>query len=298
VNHKAELYKLFGPVSIFTEGETYPEFHYTLFTYFSENSGKDPNTGMMVKIKPVLKLSGIVKLEGEIPADPLLIESIGRGSARRDLYKNKPTPGVIRPLVLFPEELEIPFFLVDDEEPDIMAIENMSNDEFNNRFENSVITLNPDAYDLFMTEHLLNLISGMFKFSNAFNNNYLNPIWIKEIIEKDLKKFSEKNPKPELVTMTVGDYIEDLLTEPLEFTQEELFMKCGPGVYYNFICRTTRSDTNRNPFHLTKGALQAISEAETVRKNVVRKGYNGKGGKRNQRKQRNRRTIRKGITLL
>jgi hypothetical protein len=280
VHHKGELYKLFGPVSIFTEGDLYPDFHYSLLNYHPSKPYIHPKTGIPRISKPVINLSGIVKLEGDTPANPDLIESIKFVSSGPEYFKRGPKQGAIAPLILDPIDLDEQFFVSaekDEELPDVSVLQSMSSEELNRKFKKFKIKVNPFAVDVLQAID----IPRMFKFSN---NDSINSDWIDEIIQLDLEEFSEEGPRPSLVDATVVGYIEDILTEPLGFSQEYLFEKCGPGVYYNFICRSMESNSTTNPFQVTNATLQGISEAEGTRKHVVRKGYNGTAGRReNQR---------------
>jgi hypothetical protein len=281
VHHKGELYKLFGPVSIFTEGDLYPNFHYNLLNYHPSKSSIHSKTRRPIITTAVINISGLVKLEGETPANPDLIESIRFISSGPDYFKQGPKQGAIAPLRLDPVDLDEQFFVAadDDEElPDVSVLQKMSSEELNRKFKHVKTKVSPFAMDV-----LLQVIDipQMFKFSN---DDSINSDWIDEIIQSDLEEFSKEVPRPKVLGATVLDYIEDILTESLEITQEYLFEKCGPGVYYNLICRSMESNSTTNPFQLTNSALQGITEAEASRKHVVQKGYN-----RNPRKRQSRR---------
>jgi hypothetical protein len=279
VGHKAELYKLFGPVSIFTEGEQYPDFVYTLLSYFSSKPYINSKSDMPRKSIPIIALSGLVKLEGDTPANPDLIESIRVISSGPEYFKQGSKEGVIKPLRLNPKILDVPLLLTNKKIPELSIIQTMSTSDRNKAFKNTMTVLNPQAAKIIKELD----IPQMFKFSN---DDYINSKWIEENIQLDLEEYSKEGPRPASLGLTIGDYIGDILTEPLEFSQEFLFENCGPGVYYNFICRSMLSDfSEANPFQLTTAALHGISEAETRRKMVVRNGQ-GQGRRRRRQNQR------------
>jgi hypothetical protein len=284
VGHKTELYNLFGPVSIFTEGEQYPNFDYTLFSYNPSQSYIDPKTGLSKLSTPAVTLSGVVKLEDDIPANPDLIESIRYISSGPEYFKQGPKSGVIAPLRINPKLLDEPLLLAKENLPDISVIKTMSSNERKKVFKDTMTVINPKAAKIIKSFEL----SKMYKFSNGFNG-FLNSDWAEDNIQEDLEDYSKEKPRPMSLEMTVKDYIEYIFSdeERMDFTQEELFKECGPGVYYNFICRSIEDDSESNPFQLTTAALHGISEAETGRKKVVRNAQAMRRGRRG-RKQKQR----------
>ena len=259
-HHKAELFKLFGPVSIFTEGDLYPEFYYSLFNYHPSRSYVNPRTGLQKQTTASAFLSGIVMLEGDAPAEPLLIESIRHMSSGHEEFKKTPKPGTVIPRRFHEQLLATPLFVADE------PVDREMNTSERKRLYKDIITrLNPEAANSIRKLRLPEL----FKFSSIPTADSVD-----ERIKEDLEDCSVERPRPVSISTTVGDYIQEILPEEnMTSSQEEVFELGGPGVYYNFVCRSMTPNSEPTPFKLTTAAMHGIYEAESRRKTVVRNAY-------------------------
>jgi len=270
-HHKAELFKLFGPVSIFTEGDLYPEFYYSLFNYHPSRSYVNPRTGLQKQTTASAFLSGIVMLEGETPADPLLIESIRHMSSGHEEFKKTPKPGTVIPRRFHEQLLTTPLFIADEPVNRLSlkgrpeGSQEMNTSERKRLYKDIVTRLNPEAANSIRKLRLPEL----FKFSSIPTADSVD-----ERIKEDLEDCSVERPRPVSISTTVGDYIQEILPEEnMTSSQEEVFEMGGPGVYYNFVCRSMNLNSEPTPFKLPTAAMHGIYEAESRRKTVVRNAY-------------------------
>lgn len=266
LRYKKELYKMFGPVTIFTEGDQYPNFKYLLFGFYNARA---------IKLPSLLRQSGIVRIKGDEPVDPLLVNSL---LSDRSIFTNKnihyrKIPGIVKARTINDEEFDTPIHLVDGLLPDITKYAGLTGKELKIRFKGSMLTINPAAEAIIKRLNLPELL----KFSNGPK---FNPAWLTEIVEDDLEYFREIKPINSWVNVTIGTYLDEILNEHFEITQEELFEKAGSGVYYNFVCRNISQNTPpENPFKLSNAEMHRISEAETHRKGFLHNVLSGAGKK-------------------
>ena len=270
-HHKAELFKLFGPVSIFTEGDLYPEFYYSLFSYHPSRSYVNPRTGLQKQTIASAFLSGIVMLEGDAPADPLLIESIRHMSSGHEEFKKAPKPGTVIPRRFHEQLLATPLFIADEPVNRLSlkgrpeGSQEMNTSERKRLYKDIITRLNPEAANSIRKLRLPEL----FKFSSIPTADSVD-----ERIKEDLEDCSVERPRPVSISKTVGDYIQEILPEEnMTSSQEEVFEMGGPGVYYNFVCRSMSPNSEPTPFKLPTAAMHGIYEAESRRKTVVRNAY-------------------------
>jgi len=281
LNHKKEIYKLFGPVTIFTEGELYPDFSYSLLSYYKALS-LDNAFGQTRKYT-TFKTSGFTRISPDVPVDPLLIRSLENDY--RVLHRILQThmlpfsPQNMDGSVKLINEglMKVPLLLVDGRKLDLEKIKAADPDKIAEIFKKNPTRLYFEAERIIRQINLPNL----FKFSNV--PEVLTSEDVQKEIDADLIQYKIVRPRPNSVDLDVHDYIKFFLAdELLDFTQMGLFEKAGPGVYYNFICRSNNSDIP-NPFKLKASNLQRVSEAATHRSifmhNVFKNSHKGAGRK-------------------
>ena len=273
LRYKKELYEMFGPVTIFTEGDLYPNFKYKLFGFYNSRAIKPDS-----KVPSLLRQSGVVRINGVEPVNPVLVDTL---LSDRSVFTGKNThyrksPGIVKVRSLSHEEFDTPVHLVDGVVPDLSKYSGLGGKEIKRRFKGSVLTINPAA------EAIINRLNlpELLQFSNGLEDKFTSS-WLAKIVANDLEYFTKSKPINSWVGVTVGIYLDEILSEE-EFiiTQEELFEQGGSGVYYNFICRTI-SETNVpvNPFKLGVAEMHSISEAETHRKGFLHNVLSGAGKK-------------------
>ena len=257
LRHKKELYEMFGPVTIFTEGDLYPNFKYRLFGFYNARASARPS---------LLRQSGFIRINGDEPVNPLLVNTL---LSDRSMFTGKNTqyqksPDIVKIRTLTDEEFDIPLHLVDGMVPDVSNYDGMNNKTINTRFGGSVITINPAAEAIINRLNLPELLT----FSNGLEDTFTSA-WLTKIVADDLDYFRESKPINSWAGVTVGTYLDELLSEEFVITQEELFELAGKGVYYNFICRNILQNGPVNPFKLSVVEMHSISEAETHRKGFL-----------------------------
>lgn len=269
LRYKKELYEMFGPVTIFTEGDLYPNFRYKLFGFYNT---RDIQPGS--KRPSLLRQSGFVRINGDTPVNPLLVDNL---LSDRSIFTGKNThyrknPGIVNVRALTHKEFDTPIHLVDGELPDLTKYSGLKK-----RFEGSILTINPEAEAIISGLNLPELL----KFSNGLEDKF-NSAWLTKIVADDVEYFKKSKPINSWVDVTVGIYLDELLSEECVITQEELFDLAGKGVYYNFICRNISQNDSVNPFKLGVAEMHRISEAETHRKGFVHNVLSGAGKKTNK----------------
>jgi hypothetical protein len=292
LRYKKELYSMFGPVTIFTEGDLYPNFKYKLFGFYNARTIQPDR-----KRPSLLRQSGFISIKEDEPVNPQFINTL---LSDRSIFTGKNThyqksPGIVKVRRLTDEEFDTPLHLVDGLVPDLTKYDGLNGNGLNGnglngnglngraiktRFKGSVLTINPEAEAIITRLDLPELL----KFSNGLEDTY-NSSWLSKIVADDLEYFRESKPINSWVGVTVGTYLDELLSEQLVITQEELFERAGKGVYYNFICRNiSQNDSPENPFKLGVAEMHRISEAETHRKGFLHNVLNGAGKTRRRRK--------------
>jgi hypothetical protein len=286
LKYKKEIHRLFGPVTIFTEGDIYPSLTYSLLGIYPNQKLKDASKNTVRKYT-AFKTSGVTRIESDEFREAGLMRTLSKDyEYMRDFDKG------VMPLwresfsfrVFGDHVLRTPFLLLDGIVPDrnmMKTIKTMSSDEKESAYGSIPTQLNPLAERIIRSINLPEL----FRFSNAIVSRTA----LYSYLETDLADYKTVRPRPHSVYMDVQDYIEDMFLEDnLIFTQTELFQKGGPGVYYNFVCRTMEDELNNtpNPFKLKASNLQRISEAVTHRKAFFKNVLSGAG----------RKTYRKGKT--
>lgn len=271
LRYKKNIYDIFGPVTIFTEGEQYPNFKYKLFGFYNiraiHPSSKAPS---------ILRQSGLVRINEDEPVNPLLIYTLLSDLSffRRKNAHYRKIPGIVKVRPLTNEEFDTPVHLVDGVVPDVSKYSGLMGKEIKTRFKGSILTINPEAESIINRLNLPELL----KFSNGHEDKFTTA-WLTEIIANDLEYLRESKPINSWVGVTVGSYLDELFSEErLVITQEELFELAGKGVYYNFICRDiSQNDPPVNPFKLGVAEMHRISEAETHRKGFLHNVLSGAG---------------------
>jgi len=266
LHYKKELYEMFGPVTIFTEGDLYPNFKYRLFGFYNARASARPS---------LLRQSGFIRIIGDEPVNPLLVNTL---LSDRSIFTGKNTqyqknPGIVKIRTLTHEEFDTPIHLVDGLVPDVSNYDGMNEREIKTRFGESVLTINPAAEVIINRLNLPELLT----FSNGLEDKFTSA-WLTKIIADDLEYFRESKPINSWAGVTVGTYLDELLSEECVITQEELFV-AGKGVYYNFICRNILQDGSVSPFKLSVAEMHSISEAETHRKGFLHNVLKGAGKK-------------------
>ena len=276
LRYKKELYEMFGPVTIFTEGDKYPNFRYKLFGFYNLRAIQPDS-----KRPSLLRQSGFIRINADESVNPLLVDTL---LSDRSVFTGKNThyrksPGIVSIRTLTDEEFDTPIHLVDGELPDLTKYAGLNDKEINTRFGGSILTINPEA------EAIINRLNlpELLKFSNGFEDKF-NPAWLTKILADDIIYFKKSKPINSWVDVTVGIYLDELLSEEdFVITQEELFERAGKGVYYNFICRNMSQNTpSANPFKLGIAEMHRISEAETHRKGFLHDVLSGAGKKSNK----------------
>lgn len=280
LNNKREIYRLFGPVTIFTEGDLYPEFSYSLLSYYNDLELEDER-GRLGRYA-AFKTSGATRILPAVPVNPLLTQSLENDyRVLNQMLDNEMVPdvpqvqtGAIKIRLINEDFLKIPMLLVGGRTLNLKKIRETDPNRIAEMFKTTPTELHPEAEAVIRR---LNL-SYLFKFSDALSDVKLSSVHA--YIKRDLEDFKLIRPRPTLVDMDVRDYIQMFLVDDLlDLTQEGLFKKGGPGVYYNFICRSRGASTT-NPFKLKASNLQRISEAATHRGEFIRNVL--KGGARRQ----------------
>lgn len=268
---------MFGPVTIFTEGDEYPNFNYRLFGFYNTRVTRKKSNS---KIPSLLRQSGFVRINGNEPVNPLLINTL---LSDKSVFTNKnihyrKIPGIIKVRTITDEELDTPIHLVDGVVPDIRKYSGLNGREIKEHFKGSMLTINPAA------EVIINRLNlpELLKFSNGLEDKF-NSVWLTKIIADDIEYFKEIKPINTWVDVTVGLYLDELLSENFVITQEDLFEMAGKGVYYNFICRNiSQNNPPVNPFKLGVAEMHRISEAEIHRKKFLHNVLSGAGKKSNK----------------
>lgn len=278
LRYKKELYEMFGPVTIFTEGDLYPNFKYKLFGLYN---ARDIKPGS--KVPSLLRQSGVVRINGVEPVNPVLVDTL---LSDRSVFTGKNThyrksPDIVKVRSLSHEEFDTPVHLVDGVVPDVSKYSGLGGKEIKTRFKGSILTINPAAEAIISRLNLPELL----QFSNGLEDKFTSS-WLAKIVANDLEYFTKSKPINSWAGVTVGIYLDEILSEE-EFviTQEELFEQGGSGVYYNFICRTiSEIDVPVNPFKLGVAEMHRISEAETHRKGFLHNVLSGAGKKTRRRR--------------
>lgn len=271
LRYKKEIYDTFGPVTIFTEGEQYPNFEYKLFGFYNKRE-KSPNS----KVPTLLRQSGLVRINGDEPVNPLLINTLLSDLSvfRRKTANYQKIPGIVKIRALTHEDFDTPVHLVDGLVPDVSKYSGLTGKEIKSRFKGSILTINPKAEAIIKGLNLPELL----KFSNGLEDKFTSA-WLAKIIANDLEYLTDSKPIDSWAGVTVGIYLDELLSEEqLVITQEDLFKLAGKGVYYNFICRNiSQNEPPENPFKLGVAEMHRISEAETHRKGFLHNVLSGAG---------------------
>jgi hypothetical protein len=275
LNNKKAIYKLFGPVTIFTEGELYPDFSYSLLSYYNELN-LDDNRGGVGKYS-LFKTSGLTRIIPGLSEPQLISRLENEYKVLETVLGTHALPGANTIRIINDLALKTPLLLVDDRELNLKNIKAADPDRIAEIFKHNPTKLNPRAERLIRALNLPQL----FKFSNV--PEVVTQASLNLQLEDDLAAYKKVRPRPNSVDMDVHDYIKYFLADDyLDFTQEGLFEKAGPGVYYNFICRS-RSAGAVNPFKLAASNLQRISEAATHRKGFLHNVFSGAARKTRRR---------------
>jgi hypothetical protein len=271
LRYKKELHAMFGPLTIFTEGEQYPNFEFKLFGFYNARALQPGN-----KRPSLIRQSGFVRINRGEPVNPFLINTL---LSDRSVFTGKNThyrksPGIVKVRALKDEEFDTPVHLVDGLVPDVSIYDGLKAKEIKTRFKGSILTINPEAEAIINRLNLPELLT----FSNGLEEKFTSA-WLTKIVDNDLEYFRESKPINSWAGVTVGTYLDELLSEEFVITQEELFEHAGKGVYYNFICRNISQNQQANPFKLGVAEMHRISEAETHRKGFLHNVLSGSGKK-------------------
>ena len=285
LNHKKEIYKLFGPVSIYTEGELYPDFSYSLLSYYKNLTLTDPVNRRKGKYT-IFKTSGITRIENKLPVDPLLIERLKNDyTFMNTVFESEVVPQIPRNKsggfsIYNDNILNYPLYFLNGGEPNLKKIRALDEDELKSIFKNTPTQISPSAYRVIRDIKL----EDLFKFSNAIES--LSQSSVRDEIHDDLRFYSEIKPRPFSLVMDIQDYIDDFLVDNyLDFTQERIFKEAGPGVYYNFVCRSIPKKNEKvGKFKLKTSNLHRISNVFTHRRVFVHNVLEGAGRKTRRRK--------------
>jgi len=265
LRYKKELYDMFGPVTIFTEGDAYPNFKYRLFGFYNSRAIQKSSGG---DLPSLLRQSGFVRINGDEPVNHLLVNSLlsDRSVFTKKYPHHQESPGIVKVRSLTDAEFDTPIHLVDGEVPDVSIYDGMNTKAIKTRFKGSMMAINPKAEAIISRLNLPELL----KFSNGFKYKFTSA-WLEKIVDDDLEYFREQKPIDSWVSVTVGTYLDELLSDEFVVTQEELFERAGKGIYYNFICRNiSQNDAPANPFKLSVAEMHRIFEAEMGRKGFIR----------------------------
>lgn len=274
LNNKKAIYKLFGPVTIFTEGELYPDFSYSLISYYNDLE-LDDNMGGVGKYS-LFETSGLIRILPELSESQLISRLKNEYKVLETVLDGQALPGA-NGMIINDLALKTPLLLVDGRDLNLKKIKAADPDHIAEIFKNTPTKLHPRAEKLIRALNLPQL----FKFSNV--PEVVTQASLNLQIEEDLAAYKNVRPRPNSVNMDVNDYIKYFLAEDyLDFTQEELFEKAGPGVYYNFNCREKAAGAS-NPFKLAASNLQRISEAATHRKGFLHNVFSGAARKTRRR---------------
>lgn len=259
LNNQKQIYDLFGAVTIFKEGDIYPEFEYDLLEYMGYRRAILGNGDRPRMLDARVSVSGAVAIDSSNPVVPRLQNSIVSRIMFDEGYANLPEDAV-DPLEMSQKFINTPIFLVGGNVPNVGKIMKTVDPRVASTTLDNFSVLNPDA-----KAKILSLdISKFFQFSNLPSRD-----WIRHTIQNLLDGFEQYKRRPILdSTLTIQNFLETI-GRKCRITQGELFNVGGSGVYYNFVCRVR---TNRN------GALkQRIAEAEGHRKSLVRAKFTKAG---------------------
>lgn len=275
LTYKKEIYSMFGPVTIFTEGEQYPNFKYVLFGFYPSREVV-LKSGTKIKTPAFFSQSGLIRIHGQEPVNPLLIDTL-KSDESFITGKNKhlqDIPGIVKIRNMTDEEFDTPLYLVDGALPDISKYSELTDTEIEERLKGHAISMNPAVEAIFNRLNLPELL----KFSNGVK---FNSAWLAKIIAEEIEFFKTVAPNDSWIYLTVGTYIDELLSNMFVITQEELFEQEGSGIYYNFVCRgITQDNAPENPFKLGVAELHRIYEAE--KRKVFLRNVLGGGRKRSR----------------
>jgi len=285
LNHKKEIYKLFGPVSIYTEGELYPDFSYTLLSYYKDLKLTDTATRRKGRYT-IFKTSGITRIENKLPVDPLLIDRLNNDyTFMSTVFESEIVPQIPRNKfggfsIYSNNILNYPLLFINGRVPNLEKIKALSDDELESIFKNTPTQITNEAYRIIRDIKL----EDLFKFSNAIDS--LSQSSVRKEIHDDLRLYSEIKPRPFSIEMNIQEYIDFFLADDfLDFTQERIFKEAGPGVYYNFVCRSIpKNDEKVGKFKLKTSNLHRISNAMTHRRVFMHNVLEGAGKKTCKRK--------------
>lgn len=273
LSYKKEIYSMFGPVTIFTEGDLYPNFKYVPFGFYPSQVVLT-KSGKKVKISSFFSQSGVIRIRGQKPVNTLLIDTLksdesfltGKNKHLQDI------PGIVKIRIMTDEEFDTPLYLVDGELPDISTYSELTDTEIEKRLKGHTITMNPAVEAIFSRLNLPELLK--FSKGGGFNSD-----WLAKIIAEQIEFFKTVVPNDSWIYLTVGTYLDEILSDMFVITQEELFEKEGRGVYYNFVCRKiTQDNAPVNPFKLGVAELHRIYEAE--KRKVFLRNVFSEGSKR------------------
>jgi hypothetical protein len=279
LRYKKKLYEMFGPITIFTEGDAYPNFNYRLFGFYNSRAIQGKKLGG--NLLSLLRHSGFVRINGDEPVNPHLVNTLlsDRSVFTQKYTHHQESPDIVKVRNIDDEMFDTPIHLVDGVVPDVSIYDGMNDKTIQERFKGRVLTINPKAEAIIKKLNLPELL----KFSNGFTNEITNKFtssWLEKIVTDDLEHFRETKPIDLWVKDTVGTYLDEVLADDFVVTQEELFERAGNGVYYNFICRKiSENDAPANPFKLSIAEMHRISEAEIQRKRFLRNVLTGAGKK-------------------
>lgn len=298
LNYKQAIHRLFGPVTIFTEGDMYPSQTYKLLGIYPNQKLTDPAKGTLRKYT-AFKTSGITRIDSDEFNETNLMRKLDQDYTymtdfNKGLMPSIPSYNRRTSFRIYGDHvLRTPLLLLDGQVPDrntMSALKAMSSEELESTYGTTPTQLNPLAERIIRSINLPEL----FTFSNAIVSRQS----INSYLETDLANYKTQRPRPHSIRMDVEEYIEDMFVEDnLVFTQEQLFQMGGPGVYYNFVCRTIdETKYTPNPFKLKESNLQRISEAFTHRKAFYKNVFSSpeannvpfKAGKRKTRRRKNK----------
>ena len=259
LNNQKQIYDLFGPVTIFKEGDIYPEFSYDLLEYMPLRRAILGEGNMPRLLDARLSVSGTVAIDSVYDVEQRLMDSIKARIMFDEGYPNLPK-GAVEPLEMSDTLINTPIFLVGGLLPNVRKIMKKVDPRVASTTLDEFSVLNPDAREKILELDLVNF----FQFSNLPSAD-----WIRHTIQNLLDEFEQYKRRPILdSTLTIGNFLE-MLGRRCRISQAELFNVGGSGVYYNFVCRSRLNST---------GSLkQRISEAEGHRKSLVRAKFTGAG---------------------
>ena len=254
--YQREIFDLFGPVTIFKEGDFYPEMEYHLLEYMRPR--KFVIEGEERSFPAKVSVSGLIGIESTYPVDPHLVASIKGRIMFDEGYPNLPANATI-PIELTDRLLYTPLLLVGGEVPNIARIIRTVPHKVANTVLDEVSELNPEAIQILSSLDLPNF----FRFSSFPSSE-----WVNARLAGFLRLF--ETPKKRIImdsTITISTVLEYISRQCI-ITQQELFSTGGSGVYYNFVCRTRANSPGA-------AIKQRVSEAEAYRKTLVRAKFRG-----------------------